>query len=148
MNFEEYAAKPLLAGKGIAVPRGGLAKTPDEAAEVAARIGGAVVVKAQVPAGKRGKAGGVKLAATPDGDGSLLDHSMIVYGSALSDGNLHLYTDLPLLVVAGGVKGIKGGRHVRYRGGVPMTNLLLTMLDKAGVPHVEKLGDSTGRLEI
>ncbi len=65
MDFEEHAAKPLLAGKGIAVPRGGLAKTPDEAAEVAARIGGAVVVKAQVPAGKRGKAGGVKLAATP-----------------------------------------------------------------------------------
>jgi len=89
-----------------------------------------------------------KLRATPDGDGSLLDHSMIVYGSALSDGNLHLYTDLPLLLVAGGVKGIKGGRHVRYRGGVPMTNLLLTMLDKAGVPHVDKLGDSTGRLEI
>src|SRR6185436_3407267 len=89
-----------------------------------------------------------KLRATPDGDGSLLDHSMIVYGSALSDGNLHLYTDLPLLLVAGGVKGIKGDRHVRYRGGVPMTNLLLTMLDKAGVPHVDKLGDSTGRLEI
>jgi succinyl-CoA synthetase beta subunit len=66
MNFEEYAAKPLLAGKGIAVPRGGLARTPDEAAEVAAGIGGAVVVKAQVPTGKRGKAGGVKLAATPD----------------------------------------------------------------------------------
>jgi len=66
MDFEEHAAKPLLAGKGIAVPRGGLAKTPDEAAEVAARIGGAVVVKAQVPAGKRGKAGGIKLAATPD----------------------------------------------------------------------------------
>ncbi len=65
MNFEEHAAKPLLAGRGIAVPRGGLAKTPDEAAEVAARIG-AVVVKAQVPAGKRGKAGGIKLAATPD----------------------------------------------------------------------------------
>jgi succinyl-CoA synthetase beta subunit len=66
VDFEEHAAKPLLAGKGIAVPRGGLAKTPDEAAEVAARIGGAVVVKAQVPTGKRGKAGGVKLAATPD----------------------------------------------------------------------------------
>ena len=66
MDFEEHAAKPLLAGKGIAVPRGGLAKTPDEAAAVAARIGGAVVVKAQVPTGKRGKAGGVKLAATPD----------------------------------------------------------------------------------
>ena len=65
MNFEEHAAKPLLAGKGIAVPKGALAKTPDEAAEVAARIG-AVVVKAQVPTGKRGKAGGIKLAATPD----------------------------------------------------------------------------------
>jgi len=65
MNFEEHAAKPLLAAQGIAIPRGGLAKTPDEAAEVAARIG-AVVVKAQVPAGKRGKAGGIRLAATPD----------------------------------------------------------------------------------
>jgi len=65
MNFEEHAAKPLLAGQGIAVPKGGLAKTPDEAAEVAARIG-AVAVKAQVPTGKRGKAGGIKLAATPD----------------------------------------------------------------------------------
>ena len=65
MNFEEHAAKPLLARQGIAVPKGGLAKTPDEAAEVAARIG-PVVVKAQVPAGKRGKAGGIKLAATPD----------------------------------------------------------------------------------
>jgi hypothetical protein len=89
-----------------------------------------------------------KLASTPDGDRSLLDHAMILYGSALSDGNLHLYTDLPLLLVAGGVAGIKGGRHVRYRGGVPMTNLLLTMLDKARVLHVDKLGDSTGRLDI
>ena len=65
MNFEEHAAKPLLARHGIAVPRGTLAKTPDEAAAAAARIG-AVVVKAQVPTGKRGKAGGIKLAATPD----------------------------------------------------------------------------------
>jgi succinyl-CoA synthetase beta subunit len=65
MNFEEHAAKQLLAGHGIAVPRGGLAATPDEAAAVAARLG-AVVVKAQVPAGKRGKAGGIKAAATPE----------------------------------------------------------------------------------
>src|SRR5688572_18232643 len=65
MNFEEHAAKPLVAGRGIAVPKGGLAKTPDEAAGIAARLG-AVVVKAQVPSGKRGKAGGIKLAATPD----------------------------------------------------------------------------------
>ncbi len=65
MNFEEHAAKPLLARHGIAVPRGALATTPDEAARVAAGIG-AAVVKAQVPAGKRGKSGGIKLAATPD----------------------------------------------------------------------------------
>jgi succinyl-CoA synthetase beta subunit len=65
MNFEEHAAKPLLARHGIAVPRGELARTPDEAAAVATRLG-PVVVKAQVPAGKRGKAGGIRLAATPD----------------------------------------------------------------------------------
>jgi hypothetical protein len=89
-----------------------------------------------------------KLKETADGDGSLLDHSMILYGAGLSDANLHLYTDLSLLLVAGGVKGIKGGMHVRYPKRTPMTNLLLTMLDKAGVPHVEKLGDSTGRLPL
>jgi len=89
-----------------------------------------------------------KLRSTPDGDGSLLDHALILYGGALSDGNLHLYTDLPLLLVAGGVARIKGGRHVRYPRGTPMGNLLLTMLDKASVPYVDKLGDSTGRLEL
>jgi hypothetical protein len=89
-----------------------------------------------------------RLRATPDGDGSLLDHAMILYGSALSDGNLHLYTNLPLLLVGGGAAGIKGGRHIRFPKGTPMTNLLLAMLDKANVPHVEKLGDSTGRLDL
>jgi Protein of unknown function (DUF1552) len=89
-----------------------------------------------------------KLRSTTDGDGSLLDHALILYGGALSDGNLHLYTDLPLLLVAGGVARIKGGRHVRYPRGTPMGNLLLTMLDKASVPYVDKLGDSTGRLEL
>jgi hypothetical protein len=89
-----------------------------------------------------------KLRSTPDGDGSLLDHALILYGGALSDGNLHLYTDLPLLLVAGGVARIKGGRHVRYPRGTPMGNLLLTMLDKASVPYLDKLGDSTGRLEL
>jgi len=89
-----------------------------------------------------------KLRATPDGDGSLLDHAMILYGGALSDGNLHLYTSLPLVLVAGGVAGIKGGRHIRYPNRTPMTNLLLTMLDKANVPRVEKIGDSTGRLDL
>ncbi len=89
-----------------------------------------------------------KLRSTPDGDGSLLDHSMILYGAALSDANLHLYTDLPLLLVAGGVNGIKGGQHIRYPNRTPMSNMLLTMLDKAGVPNVDKLGDSTGKLDL
>jgi hypothetical protein len=89
-----------------------------------------------------------QLRNTPDGDGSLLDHSLILYGGAISDGNLHLFTDLPLLLFGDGVGAIKGGRHVRYKRGTPMANLLLTMLDKANVPHVEKLGDSTGRLEL
>jgi hypothetical protein len=89
-----------------------------------------------------------KLRATPDGDGSLLDHSMMLYGGALSDGNLHLYTSLPLLLVAGGATGLKGGQHIRYPNRTPMTNLLLTMLDKANVPRLEKLGDSTGRLDV
>jgi len=89
-----------------------------------------------------------KLRNTPDGDGSLLDHSIILYGAALSDANLHLYTDLPLLMVGGGVNGIKGGQHIRYPNRTPMSNVLLTMLDKAGVPNVNKLGDSTGKLDL
>ena len=89
-----------------------------------------------------------RLRDTKDGDGSLLDHSMILYGAGLSDANLHLYTDLSLLLVAGGVGGIKGGQHVRYANRTPMANLLLTLLDKADVPYVEKLGDSTGRLDL
>jgi len=89
-----------------------------------------------------------KLRSTPDGDGSLLDHSMILYGAGLSDANLHLYTNLSLVLVAGSATGIKGGMHVKYPNRTPMTNLLLTMLDKAKVPHMDKLGDSTGRLEL
>jgi Protein of unknown function (DUF1552) len=89
-----------------------------------------------------------KLRNTPDGDGSLLDHSLIMYGAALSDANLHLYTDLPVLLVGGGVNGIKGGQHIKYPSRTPLTNLLLTMLDKAGVPKVGGLGDSTGRLDF
>jgi Protein of unknown function (DUF1552) len=89
-----------------------------------------------------------KLRSTPDGDGSLLDHSMILYGAALSDANLHLYTDLPLLLAGGGGGSIKGGVHIRYPNRTPLANLLLTMLDKAGIPRVEKLGDSKGRIEL
>ena len=89
-----------------------------------------------------------QLRATQDGEGSLLDHALILYGGALSDGNLHLFTDLPLLLVADGIGSTKGGRHIRYPRGTPMANLLLTMLDKANVPHLEKIGDSTGKLEL
>ncbi len=86
-----------------------------------------------------------KLDSTPDGDGSLLDHSMILYGSSISDGNAHTHHDLPLVMVGGGSGQVKGGRHIRYASETPMNNLLVTMLDKAGVP-VEKLADSTGTL--
>jgi len=89
-----------------------------------------------------------RLRNTQDGDGSLLDHSLIMYGAALSDANLHLYTDLPILVVAGGVNGIRGGQHIRYPDRTPLANLLVAMLDKAGVPNVEKIGDSTGKLDL
>ena len=88
-----------------------------------------------------------KLQATPDGDGTLLDHSMVLYGSGMSDGNQHNHTDLPV-VIAGGASGrLKGGRHIRNPKKTPMANLLLAMLDKMQVP-AEKFGDSTGMVAI
>ena len=89
-----------------------------------------------------------KLRDTKDGSSNLLDNSMILYGAGLSDANLHLYTSLSLVLAAGKNTGIKGGMHVKYPNRTPMTNLLLTMLDVANVPKVEKLGDSTGRLKL
>ena len=86
-----------------------------------------------------------KLKATPDGDGSLLDHSMIVYGSGLSDGNRHTHEDLPVLIVGGGGE-LRLGNHIVYPKATPMTNLYLTLLDRMGVPS-EQIGDSTGRIE-
>lgn len=88
-----------------------------------------------------------RMQSVPDGDGSLLDHSLLVYGSALSDGNMHLYKDLPLLLVAGGVTGIQGDRHVRCPENTPIANLYLTLLDKLGI-HLERFGDSTGRVDL
>lgn len=87
-----------------------------------------------------------RMNSTPDGDGTLLDHSMLLYGSSISDGNQHTHHDLPLVLVGGGCGSIKGGRHIRYAPETPMNNLLVSMLDKSGV-HAEKLGDSTGKLE-
>jgi hypothetical protein len=88
-----------------------------------------------------------RLQSLPDGDGSLLDHSLLVYGSPLSDGNMHLYKDLPVLLVAGGVAGIRGGRHIRYPENTPMANFYLTLLEKMGI-HADRFGDSTGKLDI
>ena len=88
-----------------------------------------------------------KLRSTPDGDGNLLDNSIILYGGGLSDGNKHTLTNLPALTVGGGAGRIKDGRHLRYPAGTPMPNLFLTMLDMVGVP-MASLGDSTGKLEL
>jgi hypothetical protein len=86
-----------------------------------------------------------RLASTPDGDGTLLDSVMILYGSGMSDGNRHDHHDLPTVLVGGGAGQIKGGRHVRVAKDTPNTNLFVTMLDKLGVP-TEGMGDSTGTL--
>ena len=84
-----------------------------------------------------------KLAAMPDGDGSLLDHSILLYGSNMSNSNTHNDDPLPSAVLGGGCGKIKGGQHLNYPQDTPLANLLLTLLERAGVP-VEKLGNSTG----
>ncbi len=88
-----------------------------------------------------------KMAATPDGDGSLLDHSMVLHGSGMSNGNLHNHKNLPLVLLGGGSGQLRGGRHIKYAELTPMANLLLGLLDKAGVP-VDSFGDSTGRVDL
>ncbi len=83
--------------------------------------------------------------ATPDGDGSLLDHSMVLYGGGLGDSNDHAHFNLPELVVGGGAGRLKGGRHLQYPKDTPVNNLLASMLGKAGLP-AERFGDATGQL--
>jgi hypothetical protein len=87
-----------------------------------------------------------KLKSTRDGDGTLLDSLMLVYGSGLSDGNRHWHHDLPVLVVGRAGGSLRTGRHIRYTQETPLNNLYLALLDRMGVP-AEKLGDSTGRVE-
>ena len=88
-----------------------------------------------------------KLKATPDGDGTLLDHSMLLWGSAMSDGNQHNHTDLPIILAGGGSGRLKGGRHLRNPKNTPLANLLIAILDKLDIP-AEKFGDSSGMLQI
>jgi hypothetical protein len=86
-----------------------------------------------------------RLKATPDGDGTLLDHSLLMYGGCISNGNLHLHNALPTLLAGGACGRLEGGRHVKVAAETPLTNLLVSILDKADVP-VERVGDSTNRL--
>jgi len=86
-----------------------------------------------------------RLKSTPDGDGSLLDHSLILFGSGMSNSNVHNHSPLPVLVAGGAAGKLKGGRHVKYPENTPMANLLLTILQKAGIEQ-ESVGDSTGPL--
>ena len=99
-----------------------------------------------------------KLRATPDGDGSLLDHTLILYGGGISDSNAHSHDNLPLLLVAGRATGVKGGRHLRYSGlthlarennedAPPSANLLVSIMEKLGMP-LDKIGTSTGSLDL
>ena len=87
-----------------------------------------------------------KLKTTPDGDGSLLDHSMYMYGSGMGDPNLHDHINLPILVAGGGAGRLKGGRHIRYADRTPLANLHLTLLEKAGV-RMDSFADSKGKIE-
>ena len=88
-----------------------------------------------------------KLRATPDGDGTLLDHMTILYGGGISNSTNHSGANLPVLLVGGGAGTLRGGRHLRYNDKPWMANLLVTLMDKFGVP-VDKIGGSTGRLPI
>ena len=88
-----------------------------------------------------------RLRATRDGDGTLLDHMTILYGSGISNSNAHAGDNLPLMLVGGGAGKLKGGRHLKYTDQPSVANLLVTLMDKLDVP-VEKLGGSTGRLPI
>jgi uncharacterized protein DUF1552 len=88
-----------------------------------------------------------KLRAIPEGDGTLLDHSMVLQGSGLSNSDQHSHIDLPIVVVGGGGGRLKGGRHMRFAKDTPMNNLHMSLLDKVGV-DVEKFGDGTGKVDL
>jgi hypothetical protein len=88
-----------------------------------------------------------KMAATRDGDGSLLDHSLLMHGAGMSNSDTHFHHDLPILIAGGGAGHIKTGRHLALPAETPLANLHLTIIDKMGIP-VENFGDSSGKLEI
>jgi hypothetical protein len=87
-----------------------------------------------------------KMRSTPDGDGTLLDHAVLVYGTGMGDCNAHDPRSIPLLLAGGGAGQLKGGRHIRYPKETPLANLHLTLIDKFGV-KLDRIGDSTGRVD-
>jgi len=87
-----------------------------------------------------------KLKSTPDGDGSLLDNTVYLYGSGMGNSSLHDHENLPILVAGGAACGMKGGRHIQYKEGTPLANLHLTLLDRVGV-QVDSFGDSKGKID-
>jgi hypothetical protein len=87
-----------------------------------------------------------KLKSTPDGDGSLLDHSMILLGSGMGNPDVHNHVNLPIVLVGGGAGKLKGGRHIKYAEPTPLANLHLTLLDKVGI-HLDNFADSRGRVD-
>jgi hypothetical protein len=87
-----------------------------------------------------------KLKATPEGNGTLLDHSLYLYGSGIGNPNVHDHTNLPILVAGGAAGGMKGGRHIKYDKPRPLANLHLTLLDKVGV-HLDSFADSNGKID-
>ena len=88
-----------------------------------------------------------KMRATPDGDGSLLDHSLLLYGAGMSNSNAHAPINLPIMLVGGAGGGLEGGRHITYPEDTPMANLLMAIMDSLGVP-MDQVGDSNGMLDV
>ena len=86
------------------------------------------------------------LSKIPEGEGSMLDHSLFLYGSGMGNPDAHDHTNLPILVAGGAAGNLKGGKHIRYNDPMPLSNLHLTLLNKVGVP-LETFADSTGRID-
>ena len=87
-----------------------------------------------------------KLKATPEGNGSLLDHTVYLYGSGMGNPSTHDHHNLPILVAGGAACGLKGGRHIKYENGIPLANLHMTLLERVGV-HLDSFGDSNGKVD-
>jgi hypothetical protein len=87
-----------------------------------------------------------KLQATPEGSGSLLDHSLYLYGSGMGNPNVHNHTNLPILVAGGAAGNMQGGRHIKFEKPTPLANLHLTLLNKVGV-RLDEFADSQGQMD-